>query len=159
MDFFPLKKNINPRIYAYKEVENLNVKGMLKIGFTSRTVIERVKEQFPIQKPGKDPFKIVLDVSAMREDGSVFYDHEVFEYLKRKKINNPAGEWFECNLKTLEAAILAVRNRFDNTENRTLDYKMRPEQEEAVNKTSRYLKLSKKENQNKNPHFLWTAQM
>ena len=159
MDFFPLKKNINPRIYAYKEVENLNVKGMLKIGFTSRTVIERVKEQFPIQKPGKDPFKIVLDVSAMREDGSVFYDHEVFEYLKRKKINNPAGEWFECNLKTLEAAILAVRNRFDNTENRTLDYKMRPEQEEAVNKTSRYLKLSKKENKNKTPHFLWNAKM
>ncbi len=159
MDFFPLKKNINPRIYAYKEVENLNVKGMLKIGFTSRTVIERVKEQFPIQKPGKDPFKIVLDVSAMREDGSVFYDHEVFEYLKRKKINNPAGEWFECNLKTLEAAILAVRNRFDNTENRTLDFKMRPEQEEAVNKTSRYLKLSKKENKNKTPHFLWNAKM
>jgi hypothetical protein len=159
MEFFPTKLNINPRIYAYKEINNINVKGLIKIGFTTRTVSQRVKEQFPIQKPGKDPYKIVLDVSAMREDGSVFYDHDVFSYLKKKKVKNPAGEWFDCDLKTIEGAILAVKNRIENIENRIFDFKMRSEQEAAVNKTSRYLKLVKKEKNKKTPHFLWNAKM
>jgi hypothetical protein len=36
---------------------------------------------------------------------------------------------------------------------------MRPEQEEAVNKTARYFESYKDENPNKKPHFLWNAKM
>ena len=36
---------------------------------------------------------------------------------------------------------------------------MRPEQEDAVNKTIAYFKSFKKENKNKTPHFLWNAKM
>jgi hypothetical protein len=40
-----------------------------------------------------------------------------------------------------------------------LDFVMRPEQVEAVDKTIQYFKSFKKENKNKTPHFLWNAKM
>ena len=59
-DFFPQRPNANPRIYAYIDT-NPDYKGLLKIGFTNRSVQERVKEQYPTVRPGKLPYKIVLD--------------------------------------------------------------------------------------------------
>ncbi|MEI7990269.1 MAG: DEAD/DEAH box helicase family protein, partial [Chloroflexota bacterium] len=44
-------------------------------------------------------------------------------------------------------------------ENRSLDFKMRPEQEAAVEKTIAYFKSFRKENAGKPPHFLWNAKM
>ncbi|PJA96716.1 MAG: restriction endonuclease, partial [Ignavibacteriales bacterium CG_4_9_14_3_um_filter_34_10] len=44
-------------------------------------------------------------------------------------------------------------------DNRSLNFKMRPEQEEAVKKTITYFKSFKKENPKKTPHFLWNAKM
>ena len=48
-----------------------------------------------------------------------------------------------------------------NEENRSLDFKMRPEQEAAVEKTAAYFASWRKEkgNRNKPPHFLWNAKM
>ena len=46
-----------------------------------------------------------------------------------------------------------------NIQNRVLDFKMRPEQEAAVLKTSNYFKQAKRENKKKTPHFLWNAKM
>ena len=109
-DFFPQKPYANPRIYAYKDT-NPEYNGLLKIGFTNRSVLERVKEQYPTIRPGKLPYKIILDESAMRKDGTTFYDFDVFKYLKKRKVKNPAGEWFKCDVKKVKATIIALKKQ------------------------------------------------
>lgn len=156
-DFFPRKPDVNPRIYAFADYTP-ETKGLIRIGFTTRTVDERMKEHFPTKRPGK-PYEVLLDESAVREDGSIFYDRDLFKYLKKRKIRNPDGDWFECDLKTIKAAIVAVKNREENVESRIYDFKMRPEQLEAVVKTSNYFKYSRRNDKKITPHFLWNAKM
>ena len=156
--FFPQRPDATPAIYAYKDT-NPQYKGLLKVGFTNIDVQKRVAEQYPTKRPGKLPYKIVLEESAMRNDGTVFTDHEVHRSLRNKGIKNPEGEWFKCSADGVRAAVIAVRNRELNVESRTRDFKMRPEQAEAVDKTSDYFRRFKKENPDKTPHFLWNAKM
>jgi hypothetical protein len=79
--------------------------------------------------------------------------------LKDKGIKSPKGEWFECSIDKVRAAVIAIRTGELNEENRTLDFKMRPEQVEAVEKTAAYFNGFQKENLEKPPHFLWNAKM
>ena len=44
-DFFPLKSDVTPSIYAYELPNDASRKGQLKVGFTNRTAQERIKEQ------------------------------------------------------------------------------------------------------------------
>ena len=156
MDFFPLRPKVIPRIYAYRLPGVKEHEGELKIGYTTRSVKERVEEQL---KTANLRYEIVLDESAMREDGSVFTDKEIHRYLVRRGVRNSGGEWFACDVETLKAAILAVRNRQENVENRTKTFAMRPEQVEAVERTMAYFRRFKAENPDKTPHFLWNAKM
>jgi hypothetical protein len=157
-DFFPIRPGINPTIYAYEDT-NPQYRGLLKIGFTNVGAQNRVAQQYPTLRPGVLPYKIVLEESAMRNDGTTFADHDVHRYLRKKGISNPEGEWFKCGIKEIAAAILAIKNGLKNKENRTLSFGMRPEQERAVEKTISYFKSFRKENRNKIPHFLWNAKM
>jgi len=156
--FFPPRPEANPTIYAYQDT-NPQYKGLLKVGFTNNNVEVRVKQQYPTVRPGALPFKIVFEESAMRNDGSSFADHDVHRYLRNKGIKNPDGEWFKCSVKDVKSAFLSIKSGIDNEENRTLDFKMRPEQSEAVKKTADYFKSFKKESPDKTPHFLWNAKM
>jgi hypothetical protein len=133
--------------------------GMLKIGYSTVDVQTRVASQYPTMRPGKLPYRIMLVESAMRNDGTVFTDHEVHHYLRKRGIKNPKGEWFECSVEVVKAAIIAVKSGEINEEYRSLDFKMRPEQVAAVEKTAAYLKNFKNENPDKTPHFLWNAKM
>ena len=155
-DFFPQRPEARPTIYAYKILNVPNKKGLLKVGFTSRNAQTRVAEQ--LQTSGLE-YKIVLEESAMRQDGSTFSDHEVHRTLKKKGHKNTDGEWFECTIEDVKAAMLAIKNGDKNVENRTLDFKMRPEQEEAVAKTIAHFENFNAENLDKTPHFLWNAKM
>lgn len=157
LDFFPKKPEINPRIYAFSDYSP-ETKELIRIGFTTRSVEKRMKEHFPTKRPGK-PYKVLLDEPAMRNDGSTFYDRDIFRYLKKRKIKNPDGDWFECDVKDIKAAIIAIKNRDENVESRIHDFKMRPEQQEAVIKTSNYFRNTKRENKKNTPHFLWNAKM
>ena len=157
-EFFPQRPDSKPTIYAYKDTHP-QYKGLLKIGYTAVDVKSRVAQQYPTVRPGKLPYKIVLEESAMRNDGSTFADHEVHRYLRQKRIKNPDGEWFKCSADVVKSAIIAVRTGEMNEENRCLDFKMRPGQAEAVEKTAAYFKSFKKENHDKTPHFLWNAKM
>jgi len=154
-DFFPKRPEITPIIYAYNDV---SYPGLLKIGYTSGNAQKRVAEQYPTKRPGKNPYKIVFEESAMRNDGDSFKDHEVHRYLREKGIENLEGEWFRCSIKELKAAILALKTGIENTENRTQNFKPRPEQKEAIRKTVEYFTNYKKEGP-KVPHFLWNAKM
>ena len=146
-------------IYAYRDV-NPDYDGLLKIGYTEKDVDRRVAQQYPTKRPdGKLPYEIVYRTSAMREDGTCFTDHDVHRMLRRKKIAGVGGEWFRCSLRDLEAAVLAVKTGTLNEENRTRTFAMRPEQEEAVNKTIAYFRAARQDAPDHAPKFLWNAKM
>ena len=159
-DFFPPRPESRPTIYAYEDT-NPQYAGLLKVGYTTVDAQARVAQQYPTLKPGKPPYRILLEEPAMRNDGTVFTDHDVHRMLRINGIKNPDGEWFKCDVTQVRAAIIAVRTGQLNEENRSLDFKMRPEQEAAVEKTVAYFASWRKEkgNHNKPPHFLWNAKM
>ncbi|HJJ73312.1 MAG TPA: GIY-YIG nuclease family protein [Methanocorpusculum sp.] len=133
--------------------------GYLKIGYTTKSIDERVAEQYPIKRPdGVTPYVIVVRESAMREDGTSFNDHAVHRYLMKRDVANVGGEWFKCTPDDVVAAVLALRTRTDNVENRTLSFSMRPEQEAAVTKTENYF-TSLVSDEVRYPKFLWNCKM
>lgn len=159
-EFFPPRPEARPVIYAYQDT-NPEYAGLLKVGYSTIDAQSRVAQQYPTLRPGKLPYKIVLEESAMRKDGSAFTDHDVHRMLRSKGIKNPKGEWFKCTEAQVKAAILAVRAGQLNEENRSLDFKMRPEQAAAVEKTMAHFASWRKDriNKGKPPHFLWNAKM
>ncbi|MBQ1176048.1 MAG: GIY-YIG nuclease family protein [Paludibacteraceae bacterium] len=157
-DFFPRRQIVNPVIYAYEDTNPI-YKGLLKVGYTTKDAKKRVAEQYPILKPGPLPYIIHLEESAMRNDGTSFTDHDVHKYLRKHSIPNPEGEWFECSVRQVKEAITAVKLRLENTANRSESFSMRPEQVDAVEKTSMYFNRYKKETEGKTPHFLWNCKM
>jgi hypothetical protein len=154
--FFPPRPSSNPTIYAYELVGVKTHTGLLKVGFTARDAKTRVAEQL---KTSAVKYKIVFEQSAMRNDGGSFTDYEVHKFLRKKGIENPEGEWFKCAVKDVQAAVLAIKSGENNDDNRTLNFGMRPEQQDAVDKAISYFESFKTENQNQTPHFLWNAKM
>ena len=157
-DFFPLRPEANPKIYAYEDT-NPQYSGLLKVGYTTQDVQQRVAQQYPTLRPGRPPYRIRLEENAMRNDGTSFTDHEVHRYLRRHGYANPNGEWFRCSVRDVKAAILAIRERRENEEQRTETFAMRPEQERAVEKTAEYFNRYQREDKGKAPHFLWNCKM
>ena len=157
---FPPRPKSRPTIYAYADT-NPQYKGLLKVGYTTVDAQSRVAQQYPTIRPGKPPYRIVLEEPAMRSNGTVFTDHDVHRMLRINGLKNAGGEWFQCTVEQLKVAIIAVRTGQLNEENRSLDFKMRPEQEEAVERTAAYFTSwrSEKDNHNKPPHFLWNCKM
>jgi hypothetical protein len=138
-NFFPKRVESNPKIYAYEDT-NPQYAGMLKVGYTTKEVKERVAQQYPTLRPGALPYRIVLEESAMRNDGTAFTDHDVHRLLREMNIENPEGEWFCCGVKEVKTAINTLRSRSAVKTNRSASFAMRPEQKEAVEKTSKYFK-------------------
>lgn len=151
-DFFPAKHI--PKIYAYSDTR---FPGCLKVGYTTKTAEERVKEQYPVNLPHQS-YTIVLEELAVREDGTFFMDNEIHKRLERNGFPNKNGEWFACGVSDVRACILAEKKGIINEESRSLDFKMRPEQQAAVEKTARYFRSFDAE-ENIVPHFLWNAKM
>lgn len=154
-----LQKQVKERpiIYAYSDTR---FPGMLKVGFTARSIEVRMKEHYPTLVPGQS-WKVKLIRPAMRKDGSVFSDKAVHRVLRSAHIQNPEGEWFRCSTREVERAIEAVKNNETTMLQRTQDFKMRPEQKEAVTKTAEYFEsfAADKSNEGLTAHFLWNAKM
>ncbi len=158
-DFFPLRPEAHPMIYAYED-SHQDYEGLLKIGYTTIDVEKRVAQQYPTKRPdGQVPYKIVFAESAMYSDGGSFTDHDIHRSLSSKGFHSRGGEWFECTVEDLKAAYLSVRDGIENVENRTRDFKMRPEQEAAVNKTIAYFQVASEEENPRTAKFLWNAKM
>ncbi|BAY52221.1 putative uncharacterized restriction enzyme [Thermostichus vulcanus NIES-2134] len=156
--FFPARPKVEPKIYAYEDT-NPQYAGLLKIGYTTQSVQERVAQQYPTLRPGERPYRIVLEEPAIRNDGTGFTDHDVHRMLRINGVRNPKGEWFECTVEQVRAAINAVREGQLFEEQRSLNFKMRPEQEAALEKTIAYFQSYRRENHKKPPHFLWNCKM
>ena len=147
-DFISEKPKGKPIIYAYRDKNMLDI---LKVGFTTRTAEERIAEQYPTLRPGDKPYSIELVESAMDENGESFMDHDVFKVLERlgfSRLSTSDGkdtEWFKCDANDVKTAVVALLTHSDVLENRSLDFKMRKEQEDAVNKTVDYYERTTKE--------------
>lgn len=165
-DLLPGRPSVEPVIYAYGEPNNPNLAGLLKVGYTSRTVEERMREHYPTLKPGPKPYFVEFTAPAMRADGTAFMDHDVHHVLehemKIRRIRDAHGkltEWFACSVEDVEVAYSAVRDRASVVQGRPNAFAMRPEQEAAVTKTERYFRSLNDEATARTPKFLWNAKM
>src|SRR5208282_6112983 len=95
-----------PRIYAYS-IDDRAHKGLLKIGQTTRDVGQRVAEQ--LKTAAIKNYKIELEESAERNDGTIFSDHDLRAALVRKKFENIELEWMRCSLKDLKTVLAEIR--------------------------------------------------
>lgn len=159
VDYFPQRPDVRPSVYAYRDM-NPDHAGLLKVGYTRRDVERRVAQQFPVIQPGEGkPYEIVFAESAMRPDGTSFMDHDVHRRLERNGLENVGGEWYRCTADDVRNAWLEVRDRADYESRRTEDFKMRPEQRAAVEKTQAYFERCLEPGSHDQPKFLWNAKM
>ncbi len=134
--------------------------GLIKVGWTEKqTTRDRIKQQLNTAYPNLEGIQILLDEEAQRPDGSYFRDHAVHRALEANGIRRVGGEWFEATLDEVRAAIASVRNGTAFDPERTNDFPMRPEQEDAVALTSAYFAAKAIESPDKPPKFLWNAKM
>ena len=160
-EFFVQRPSIKPTIYAYILPGVASHKGYIKVGYTDRDVEKRINEQ--LHTSGLT-YKIILKESAMCQDGTCFTDHDIHSRLRRKgysqlKEGIDRNEWFKCSEKDIRAAIEELRTGVQLEGNRTQVFKMRPEQQLAVNRTIEYYVSSKKDDPSRAPKFLWNAKM
>ena len=93
---FAAKPNARPRVYAYS-IKDDGHSGLLKIGQTTRDVKTRVAEQ--LKTAAIKNYRIELDESAERDDGTIFTDYEVRAALGRKGFKNTDICWKGSTVK------------------------------------------------------------
>ena len=150
------KPEARPHIYAYSIADEAH-KGLLKVGQTARDVKKRVSEQ--LKTAAIKNYRIELDETAERHDGTIFSDHEVRAALIRKGFESAELEWVRCSVNDVKTVLTELRTgqRFKGTHHET--FAMRQEQVEAVDKTHAYFHSIWKEDMHSVPRFLWNAKM
>jgi hypothetical protein len=150
------KPEARPRIYAYS-IDDAAHKGLLKVGQTTRDVKQRVAEQ--VRTAAIKNYRIELDESAARPDGTLFTDHEVRAALAKKGFEKVELEWMRCSIADVKTVLTELRTgqRFTGTHHET--FAMRREQAEAVCKTHAYFHAIWQEDMHAVPRFLWNAKM
>ncbi len=160
-------------IYVYSIPGEVH-KGRLKIGAATinsknptldelnAAARKRIEQQ---TKTADIPYTLEHVEIAITNDGKYFSDYDVHEVLKRsgferkaENIKNSHSEWFEISLEIAKNAIQAVKeDRIAlSTKEKAIpvisDFQFRPNQLEAINKTTQAIKKNRK-------HFLWNAKM
>lgn len=150
------KPKARPRIYAYA-IDDAAHKGLLKVGQTTRDVPQRVAEQ--LKTAAIQNYRIELDESAERDDGTLFSDFDVRTALGKKGFPNVTLEWMRCTVADVQTVLAELRTgkKFSGTHRET--FGMRQEQLDAVNKTFDYYHSIWAESTNAVPRFLWNAKM
>ena len=155
-ELIPEKPDARPRIYAYS-IEDEYHHGRLKVGQTTRDVKKRVAEQ--LKTAAIKNYTIRVDESAVREDGTIFSDHQVRRSLVRKGFENPEGEWMCCAKEDVLTVINELRTGEKVSGSHHLTFSMRSEQQDAVKRTHKYFHSIWQEDMNAVPRFLWNAKM
>ena len=150
------KPEARPRIYAYSIADDAHA-GLLKIGQSTRDVKRRVAEQ--LKTAAIKNYRIELNESAERDDGTVFTDHEVRAALVRKGFANTELEWMRCTVTDLRTILTEMRTGEKLSSNHHLTFPMRREQAEAVSLTHAYFLSRWAEDMHSVPRFLWNAKM
>lgn len=129
------------KLYAYTFPTYLE-KSWIKVGDTTRTVEERVHEQFGTSNPEEPIILQTWNIDNYRD----FKIHEELKNMGLIRVHKHR-EWFECTLDDISTAV----NKLLNGVARPNNYKMRDEQREAVEKAYNYFQNG--------DEFLWNAKM
>ncbi len=161
-----------PKIYAYTTPHHQDTpwtgaregKGLLKVGYTEREVVDRVSQQFPTATPEKQPFIIKHQDQAITNDGGFFRDGVVHKLFEKKGIRRVNGEWFECTVEDVKEALIELKTgKTSTTSGRYQNFTMRPEQKAAVEATVKYFQQQRSglngSGDRRASHFLWNAKM
>lgn len=160
-------------IYVYSIPDERHV-GRLKIGGATvasnkptqsdidAAAHARIKQQ---TKTADIPYKLEHAELTVTDKGGYFSDYDVHEILKRsgygrrsENTNNAHSEWFEVDLQIAKNAIQAAKEgrksltTVERTEVETSEFPFRPNQRDAIDKTTKAIKQNRK-------HFLWNAKM
>ncbi|MHB1324366.1 MAG: restriction endonuclease [Coriobacteriia bacterium] len=155
-DILAPKPKAKPRIYAYS-IDDAAHQGLLKVGQTTRDVRERIAQQ--VQTAAIRNYRIELDESAQRDDGTIFTDHQVHAALTRKGFENTELEWMRCSVADVRTVLGELRTGQQFTGTHHATFSMRREQAEAVSKTHGYFHSIWEEDMHAVPRFLWNAKM
>lgn len=147
------------KIYVWRS-KTLNG-GKLKIGETTRNdVRQRINESLGVTNntPDFDDIEILFFEQVLKNNGEEVRDKEIHKILKNSGISSYAidgknSEFFDISFKEFEQAVYAVKRNLVRISRYSKDFKMRPEQEQAVSLTKNYFE---KEG---NVKFLWNAKM
>ncbi|KXK57740.1 MAG: hypothetical protein UZ07_CHB004000310 [Chlorobi bacterium OLB7] len=150
------KPEARPRIYAYS-IDDAAHQGLLKVGQTTRDVRQRVAEQ--LKTAAIKNYKIVLDESAERADGTIFTDHDVRAALVKKGFENVELEWMRCTVREVKGVLKELETGQKISGNRHETFPMRAEQRAAVERTHAYFHSIWAEDMHAVPRFLWNAKM
>lgn len=149
-----------PTIYGYVACNVPDHEGYIKIGYTDREDFEeRIKEQ---THTAGVKYKVVYTSSAMKKDGSCFTDKDVHRILERKNFHTfryENNEWYNCAVTDISAAVNELKTGVKSEGERTWNFVMRYEQQEAVEQTAEYFETAKKEDPERAPKYLWNAKM
>ncbi len=148
-------QDVVPMLYGYTTPEIKRHDGWTKIGYTERNVEERIKEQV---NTADVEWKLEWKGNAIYEDGSAefFTDKDFHKYLRKLGVEQEKdknNEWFKISGTESKYKFFEFRqNRgLVKLDSSAMPYKLRSEQEEAVEKTLSYI------NEGKGDKFLWNA--
>ena len=102
------KPEARPRVYAYS-IDDEAHSGLLKVGQTTRDVKQRIAQQ--VKTAAIKNYRIELDESAERNDGTIFTDHQVRAALARKGFENAELEWMRCAVADVRTVLAELRMR------------------------------------------------
>lgn len=148
-------KQIEPKCYAYTTPEIKRHDGWTKIGYTEQDDVKRRIQQ---QTQTADiKFNLEWEKRAVYEDGTgdAFKDKDFHAYLSKKEYEKmPNTEWFHIlPNKSLEEFLYFRSHRGILESYGALPYKLRAEQDQAVQQTKDYFTLHTGDE----PEFLWNA--
>lgn len=148
-------KQIEPKCYAYTTPEIKRHDGWTKIGYTEQ---DDVKKRIAQQTQTADiKFNLEWEKRAVYEDGTgdAFKDKDFHAYLSKKEYEKmPNTEWFHIlPNKSLDEFLYFRSHRGILESYGALPYKLRAEQDQAVQQTKDYFTLHTGDE----PEFLWNA--
>jgi hypothetical protein len=156
-ELLPEKPEARLRIYAWSTKEIKKFEGCLKVGQTTKKdVNERIRQS---QGVAQVKYKLEVDESAERADGTVFRDSAVRDRLKAKGFENVELEWMRCTAQDVAIAITELKTGQALVGSHHEDFKLRAEQSAAVKKTAEYYTSIWADDKKAVPRFLWNAKM
>ena len=152
------------KIYIYSHPDYPEHKGYLKIGETKNNVEDRIDQQ---NKTANVNYEIVGEYEAQDIKGNYFHDKEIHQILekeyerKKDKKTGRLTEWFKISEQDARRVIenrIYCRFEFAYHKDEQIEFKLRPNQEAAVEKTYRRWEISKQHPEDdKLKEFLWNA--
>lgn len=147
-------KKVVPMIYAYITPEIKKHNGWIKIGYTENDVSKRLNQQ---THTADIEYKEEWRGTAIFDDGSgdIFKDTDFHTYLRKSGIENKKGtEWFHISGNDSKMMFYDFKSNRGilNDLKYVSPYKLRKEQEDAINQTINY-----KNQCEEGGEFLWNA--